>query len=741
MSAKKSYLKVWRGLAGAAGSCARVFSKKSLARRDRRDQLPFALFLFGLVGAVFQWFLYGNWLSGIVSEYTVAAFFGGFSIVLPILLIGFSIWLFRNPQKTHDNIRVSIGLFMFSSFSAAFLHFSAGFPYPSSGIRILSTAGGIIGWLVGLPLTTLPSYLAKTVCIIFIVLSVSVISKTPISKIVRVIFRYAKWLFNSDSVKTSPNSSVSSSSEHQELTGRDMPDTAGDNRHDETVTVLSGTSLTGSPVSEYHGESSDYALPSLDILNSYPPAKHDDAENEKVITALSGVLRQFSVNARFSGFSRGPTVTQYELELGEGVKVERIIALTKNISYAVASDKVSILSPIPGKSAIGIEIPNKKRELVALGSVLQSIHPDAHPMTVGLGKDSSGGFVLTNLTTMPHLLVAGATGSGKSSFVNSMITSILLRAHPSQVRLVLIDPKRVELAIYSGVPHLITPIVTDPKKASEVLQWVVKEMERRYDDLASFGFRHIDDFNLAVRAKKIASDSRELTPYPYLLVIVDELADLMLVAAKDVEESIVRITQLARASGIHIVLATQRPSVNVVTGLIKANVPSRLAFAVSSLVDSRVILDRPGAEKLVGQGDGLFLPISAGKPIRIQSSWVTENEILRVVEYVKSQAHPDYYVLEVQNQGNIDSHIGDDMPLLLKATELVINSQLGSTSMLQRKLRVGFAKAGRLMDLMESMGIVGPGQGSKAREVLVTPQDLDSTLARISASVSDSKLD
>jgi DNA segregation ATPase FtsK/SpoIIIE, S-DNA-T family len=481
-----------------------------------------------------------------------------------------------------------------------------------------------------------------------------------------------------------------------------------------------------------------WRLPPLALLKRAKPAEVDKRMVEALGRTLEDALAAHGVETRLVGMTVGPTVTRYELELGPGVKVAKVTSLHKDIAYAMASADVRILAPIPGRSAIGVEVPNKQRELVALGDILASpeAHRANHPLEVAMGRDIAGRAVMANLAEMPHILIAGATGAGKSSCINSLISSILVRATPEQVRLILVDPKRVELGQYNGLPHLLTQVVVNPKKAANALSWAVHEMERRYDLLAEVGVRDITGYNAAYDRGELKDEpaggaggsGREYTRLPFILVVVDELNDLMMVAARDVEESICRIAQMARAVGIHLVIATQRPSVDVITGVIKANIPSRLAFAVSSLADSRVILDQPGAERLIGQGDMLLLGASTSVPRRIQGAWVGEDEVRKMVAHWRRQSEPQY-VDGVEGEDLSGSHGagGDDSDddLLEQALEQVVRSQLGSTSMLQRKLRVGFARAGRLMDLLEQRGVVGPSEGSKARAVMMTVEELD----------------
>ncbi|GIJ20214.1 FtsK/SpoIIIE family DNA translocase [Micromonospora lutea] len=751
---------LWMGLAHGVGWAVRAAGRQAASARDldpehRRDGAGLLFIGLALLGAGAIWFSAAGPVGARLAD-TVRLFLGAISIVVPVLL-GIGAWrLMRQPGDPEHRGRGLVGWGSMLVSTAALLHIGQ----QPGGPGERDFAGGLIGAGVGSVLErAVTAWVAVPLLVLLLVFGLLVVTATPINKIPERLGLLAGGVVGPDGAEKTEASATSARrrptkraappvdpDDFDDLDGADLQETmvlprktpsrvpasrkpAEPPEHSPAPTRAEQLALTGL--------AGDYTLPPSNMLGSGAAPKTRSKANDEVIAALTGVFDQFDVDAAVTGFTRGPTVTRYEVELGHGVKVERITQLSRNIAYAVKSPDVRILSPIPGKSAVGVEIPNTDPENVALGDVLRSraATSDHHPMVVALGKDIEGGYVVANLAKMPHILIAGATGAGKSSCLNSLLMSILTRATPDEVRLLLIDPKRVEMTGYEGIPHLVTPIVTNAKKAADSLEWVVREMDMRYDDLAANGVRHIDDFNRKVRNGEIKAppgSERELRPYPYLLVIVDELADLMMVAPRDVEDSIVRITQLARAAGIHLVLATQRPSVDVVTGLIKANVPSRLAFATSSLADSRVILDQPGAEKLLGRGDGLFLPMGASKPVRIQGAWVTEREINDVVKFCKDQREPEFrpdvLTPAQDSKKKIDEDIGDDLDLLVQAVELVVTSQFGSTSMLQRKLRVGFAKAGRLMDLMETRGVVGPSEGSKARDVLIKPDELEEVL-------------
>ena len=752
---------LWRFVAKILGSAIRFIFRqaKELDEAHQRDGFAFFLVVLAILAASGSWFHLNNIVGRGLTAFLLGTF-GRLAFLAPIIFIYFAIRLFRAPQEGRATGRITIGTILLLISLTGLAHIFNG-SVGDTGKTAIQSGGGWIGYGVATPLVALvTSILAIPILFIILFFSLLIITATPVSDVfgkIAALFRGTRALAGKarktavdDDFEISETPPFESPLVQEFHDDEEEPEEEIEEEYesDETValkrepTFVTKTTQSQPAHQMILTADTPYILPSMDLLRAGPATKAKSKANELVVAALGQVFEQFGVDATVTGFMRGPTVTRYEVELAAGVKVEAISALSKNISYAVASGDVRILSPIPGKSAVGIEIPNTDREIVALGDVLRSTVAtnEAHPMVIALGKDVEGNFICANLAKMPHLLVAGATGAGKSSMINSLIISILMRATPDEVRLVMIDPKRVELTSYEGIPHLIAPIITNPKKAADVLAWVVREMDQRYDDLSHFGFRHIDDFNKAVRAGKITppeGSERVLEPYPYLLVIIDELADLMMVAAREVEESIVRITQLARAAGIHLVIATQRPSVDIVTGLIKANVPSRLSFATSSLADSRVILDTPGAEKLVGQGDGLFLPMGASKAVRIQGAYVSERETEAIVNHVKAQLQPVYRIdINAPAVSKvIENDIGDDLDLLVQAIQLVVSTQFGSTSMLQRKLRVGFAKAGRLMDLMESRGIVGPSEGSKARTVLITAEQMPDVLESIQGNI------
>ncbi|MCV7408878.1 FtsK/SpoIIIE family DNA translocase [Mycobacterium florentinum] len=758
---RATWLMAARGTGGAARSIGRA---RDIEPGHRRDGVALVLLALAVVVAASSWFdaarPIGAWVDAVLRT-----FIGAGVLALPAVLGAVAVVLMRTQPNPEARPRLILGASMISFSLLGLRHLWSGSP---GDPELRRRAAGFIGFAIGGPLADgLTPWIAAPLLFIGAMFGLLLLTGTTIRELpemMRALFGtpfvdelYADeddYEYADDEAREDFSDGyydqAAPDKEPQAWPAADKtPVVLDDPLPDETPTVPEpaiaktrrrAVKKPDTPVVDRVVEG-PYALPSMDLLVPGDPPKKRSAANTQMAEAIGEVLTQFKVDAAVTGCTRGPTVTRYEVELGPGVKVEKITALQKNIAYAVATESVRMLAPIPGKSAVGIEVPNTDREMVRLADVLTdpSTRRDHHPLIIGLGKDIEGEMISANLAKMPHLLVAGSTGSGKSSFVNSMLVSLLTRATPEEVRMILIDPKMVELTPYEGIPHLITPIITQPKKAAAALAWLVEEMEQRYQDMQASRVRHIDDFNTKVRSGAITAplgSQREYRPYPYVVAIVDELADLMMTAPRDVEDAIVRITQKARAAGIHLVLATQRPSVDVVTGLIKTNVPSRLAFATSSLTDSRVILDQQGAEKLIGMGDALFLPMGANKTVRLQGAFITDDEIHAVVTACKDQAEPEYTegvttAKPTAERTDVDPDIGDDMDVFLQAVELVVSSQFGSTSMLQRKLRVGFAKAGRLMDLMETRGIVGPSEGSKAREVLVKPDELAGTLALI----------
>jgi S-DNA-T family DNA segregation ATPase FtsK/SpoIIIE len=725
--------------------------------------------------------------AGQVGQHAAGDLLGWARLLVPPILALIGITLVQGRLR-QEPARIVLGSGLLLVASCGLLHLTEGpthWAASLTGLRKLADAGGLLGAGAAAPMRSLMGpWGAALILVAFLLLSLLILTATPVreasdhvvgalSFFGGLLRRGATWLTTIGSVEERAAAAVRHPSttpiEPPEAEVYDQEDGYQQYEEEQEEVPVPPSSKRGKkpaveeppPPVEIHlpvdpeTEAAEVAqmelpvgaavhegawrLPPVALLKRGSAAEVDKRLVEALGRTLEDALAAHGVETRLVGMTVGPTVTRYELELGPGVKVAKVTSLNKDIAYAMASADVRILAPIPGRSAIGVEVPNKKRQLVALGDILTSpeAHKAVHPLEVAIGRDISGRAVMANLAEMPHILIAGATGSGKSSCINSIITSILVRATPDQVRLILVDPKRVELGQYNQVPHLLTQVVVNPKKAANALSWAVREMERRYDLLAEVGVRDITGYNAAFDRGDLQQDpgsEREFQRLPFILIVVDELNDLMMVAARDVEESICRIAQMARAVGIHMVIATQRPSVDVITGVIKANVPSRLAFAVSSLADSRVILDQPGAERLIGMGDMLLLGASSSVPRRIQGAWADEEEVRKVVANWRRQSEPQYLegVEGDDNSsggggiGGSDSDDGDD--LLEQAMELVVRSQLGSTSMLQRKLRVGFARAGRIMDLLEQRGIVGPSEGSKARVVLMTVEELEQML-------------
>jgi DNA segregation ATPase FtsK/SpoIIIE, S-DNA-T family len=771
---------------GPVGRAGRAFAAH--LGEQKQDVVGISLVLLGVLAGLGMYAGAGGPVGDFL-EAVARGLLGLAGYLVPPLIAWFGLLVVLG-RPSPDVGRIAVGSVLLGLGVLTSWHLIAGSPVPADGIRALWPAAGLLGWAIATPLVAaLSVWGASAVCVALLFLGTLIVTKTPFSHVVDLLRPTPRERSDEDEVDDEP-APRARRGRGAAPDDEDDPDaTSRIPRHDDdrptpvraTLSRLSGEQLAlgdddGDGLSEADREAGktpdppvsrakmpvdpatrkatkvapvrswdDYTLPALDLLaTGRSMGKESRRTIEAQVEALQETFRQFNIDATVARWSRGPTVTRFEIELGPGVQVKKVANMGDDIAYALAAPDVRIVAPIPGKSAIGVEVPNRQRDLITLGDILRSdeANRDPHPLTVALGVDIAGNPALVNLATMPHLLISGATGSGKSVTVNGMITSIIMRARPDQVRMILIDPKRVELVPYEGAPHLLTQVVTDPRRATDAVQWCVKEMEQRYELLALLGYRNIDGYNEAVDAGEIEprpgpdGTLLESERLPYIVLVIDELADLMLVAPRDVEEAICRIAQKARAVGIHMVLATQRPSVDVITGLIKANVPSRLALAVSSQTDSRTIIDMNGAEKLVGKGDMLFLPASQGKPSRLQGCWVTEREVEAAVGFCKAQRQAEF-MPEVTKEGDAAAQIdavrsGDDdsdEALLRRAAEQVVVSGLGSTSMLQRKLRIGFARAGRLMDELETLGIVGPNEGSKARDVLWSPEDLDEAMS------------
>jgi DNA segregation ATPase FtsK/SpoIIIE, S-DNA-T family len=759
---------------------------------QKQDVAGIALILLGVLAGL------GTYAdaAGPVGSFLEAVALGLFGLVgyaVPVLLAWFGL-LVVIGRPSPEIGRIAVGSVLLGIGILGALHLIAGSPDPGEGVRGLWLAGGLLGWGIATPLTAAVSiWGASAVFVALVSLGTLIVTSTPFSAVVEAVrgafrgsdhdeeegtedpdatqvvdrSRGKRKGSTKDAADAAPTEEAAPARVRATLKDKvyQQPPLEDDDAEQGSADREAGrvpdppverARIPADPAERKASKVApvrswaDYHLPTLDLLAAGRSMGKESARTiEAQTSALQETFDQFGIDATVARWSRGPTVTRFEIELGPGVQVKKVANMGDDIAYALAAPDVRIVAPIPGKSAIGVEVPNRQRDLITLGDILRSdeAQRDPHPLTVAIGVDIAGNPALVNLATMPHLLVSGATGSGKSVTLNGMITSIIMRARPDQVRMILIDPKRVELNAYEGAPHLLSPVVTDPRRATDAVQWCVKEMEQRYELLAQLGFRNIDGYNDAVAAGEVEPregplgedglpTQLEARPLPYILLVIDELADLMLVAPRDVEDAICRIAQMARAVGIHMVIATQRPSVDVITGLIKANIPSRLALAVASQTDSRTILDMNGAEKLVGKGDMLFLPASQGKPSRLQGCWVTEREVIASVAFCKQQREADF-VEGVTKEGDAaeraDADRTDDdsdEALLRRAAEQVVVSGLGSTSMLQRKLRIGFARAGRLMDELEDLGVVGPNEGSKARDVLWSPEELDDARAR-----------